>query len=277
MKKSLIPIAVAMVAALTVVSCKNNRKAQSQQPAQEVIQQQKQALADSVLAIIDGLVEKYQEACDKGDFSLNLILSDEEKMLKPDYLLDPSLAPTFVTKDQKITALGYYLADYPVRNAYGMPLDASKEVILKLATEVNYPFDVYKMFADQTIPTSEIVKYEYNAYKERNDLATFWKIQYRILLEIEYLFVKNPELFMGKITEDQNQAITDSWEYFYEAISIYADSDEEMKYIKEHIAAVVGEYSLEEIDALFKTKESAIDACKKDVLHYIDRRNAFLQ
>lgn len=169
------------------------------------------------------------------------------------------------------------MTDYPVRNVYDMPLDASKEVIFKLATEVNYPFDVYKMFADQTISTSEIVKCEYNAYKERNDLASFWRIQYSILMETSYLFVKNPELFVGKLTEEQFQAISDTWQYFIESISILADYDDEIRNIKEGLLALNGEMDKQEIDGMFNTKESTVETFKKDMLHHVDRRNALLK
>jgi len=71
MKNTHILIAVAMVAALSMVSCKNNKKAESQEPTQEEVQEMKQALADSVLAEIDAIAEKLYDASSKS-FRLQL-------------------------------------------------------------------------------------------------------------------------------------------------------------------------------------------------------------
>jgi len=273
MRRPLSFLALAAICSAMMVSCKNKQS----EPTPEEIQAQKVALADSVLSIIDNLAEKYQEAGDSGDFSLNLILSDDEKMVKPDYLLDPDLASTFVTKAQKITALSYYMVDFPVRIAYDMPLDANKEAIIKLTSEINYPVDIDMLFSNFDMPLSEKLKLEYNAYKNKNDLSSLWALQFAALLEAEYIFTNNPELYMSKLTEEQNQAITDSWHYFKEAISILADYDDEAFETKKLLDSFEGTISDEEIDTLYTTREDAIDTYKKDILHIIDRRNALLQ
>jgi len=271
MKKSHILIATAIVAALSIVSCKNNNKVQ--EPTHEEIQEQKQALADSMLSIIDNLVVKYQEAADNADFTLSFVLSDEEKIVKPDYLLDPGLASTFVTKDQKITALGYYLIDLIVLSAYDMPLDENKEAIAKLAAEVNYPADVDKIFNDFTIPASEILKQEYKVYKERNDLTTFWKIQLAICTEIAYIFSSNPDLYLKYIPYETNVGYNNQSQYLYEAIKQLAPYDEDMNVIYNCYVEWYGEGPGIDVNVGYETVESSIDSYKKDRDIYTKFRN----
>ncbi len=106
MIKNNILIALAMLAVLTMVSCKNNnKKAQSQDPTQEEVQEMKQALADSVLAEIDAFVDEYIDASSKSFKIRDLELTENEKSVRPDYLLDPSVANNLVTRSQKINAL----------------------------------------------------------------------------------------------------------------------------------------------------------------------------
>jgi len=276
MKKTYILIALAMVAALSMVSCKNNNK-NTQEPTQEEVQEQKQALADSVLSVIDDLAVKFIESCDKGDFSLNLVLTDEEKMVKPDYLLDPSLASTFVTKSQKITALAYLFVDYLVLSAYDMPLEATNEAIAKLAAEVNYPADIDEMFNDCTTPPSNYIKQVYNAYKERNDLAAFWKFQYGILLETAYVISNNPELYYKYINDETNAAINEQWVDFENAVKLLAPYDEEISSINNLAADWFGNETEYDINEGYESIESAIATYKEYSDKYAEFRNLLLE
>jgi len=56
------------------------------------------------------------------------------------------------------------------------------------------------------MPLSEKIKKEYEACRERGDLAYFWQFQYAIMIETGYIIAHNPELFFSKITEEQWQA-----------------------------------------------------------------------
>jgi len=118
-----------------MVSCKNNKKSQNQEPTPEEIQAQKVALADSVLVQIDAIYENFQKASEESFKIGELILTEEESMIKPDYLLEPSFANTLVTKSQKVNALGIYLMDLAARIIYDMPLDETKEVITSICPE----------------------------------------------------------------------------------------------------------------------------------------------
>jgi len=224
MKKSYILIALAMVVALTMVSCKNNKKVK--EPSQEEVQEMKQALADSVLAYIDTCAEKLCDANSKSFRIKTMELTEKEKMVKPDYLLDPSVANTLVTKKQKVNALAIYSIELLVRKIYDMPQEETKEVIAKLAVEVNHPTDVDFFMSD--IPTSEKFKREYEICKERGDVAYFWQFQYALLVETGYLLVQNPELFFSKISEEQLFEYGNIAQVIYDAIDELSEYDEEM-------------------------------------------------
>lgn len=271
MRKSFIFIAFAMVAALTVASCKNNRKVKA--PAADEILEQKQAIADSVLSVIDNLIVGYQEAADKGDISLELVLSDKDKMVKPDCFLDPNLAPTFVTKEQKTTALGYYLIDYIFRIAYDMPVEANKEAIFRLAADVNYPVNLDKLFDGSFVPSSDIIKQEYSVYKDRNDLASFWSLQFAFGTEIAYVLSFNPELYYKYISNETNAAYNSQGEYLYEAVKLLAPYDEEAKTIYDFYVGWYGEGSDIDIDDGYETIESSIVSYKEESDKYVQFRN----
>jgi len=274
MKKSLILIAVAMVAALTVVSCKNNRKAQSQQPTQEEIQEMKQALADSVLAKIDEYAERLFVASDGTMQFHKLELTEEEKIVKPDYLLDPSFASTLVTKSQKVNALAIYLTEYEIRRSYDMPLDEIKEVIAKLAVELNFSFD-FKSIKKDT-PVSELIKEQYNNLKERGDLAYFWQFQFATLTESSYILA-NTDVIFNKMSANEERALDECWQVLHKSIEELAQYDEEMSMVNDCWKKTVIEQSEEDKAVKFANLESVKQTLtdNKDIL--IARRNALLQ
>jgi len=140
MKRTLTLITCAAVCCAMMVSCKNAKTAE---PTQEEIQAQKQALADSVLAQIDAIADEYFVVSESAFRIPEFKLSEEEKMVKPDYLLEPSFANTLVTKSQKVNAMAIYIVELAIRKIYDIPMDEAKEVIAKLAVELNYevPYD----------------------------------------------------------------------------------------------------------------------------------------
>jgi len=275
MKNTHILIAVAMVAALSMVSCKNNKKTQSQEPTQEEVQEMKQALADSVLAEIDAFVEKNIDASSKKFRLQEMELTDAEKLVKPDYLLDPSTANNLVTRSQKINALAIFVSEQGIRKIYDMPLEETKEVIARLAAEVNHPIDVDLLTSDAA--PSEKLKREYEFCKERGELSYFWQFHYALTAETSYILAQNPELFFNKITDEQWQAYIKSLESKFYAINKLAKYDPEMAVLYDFKQQFSVRPSEEERDAVFTSCEGAKNFYIANKDKYIDRRNALLQ
>ncbi len=273
MKTNYILIALAMIAALTMVSCKNsNKKAQSQEPTQEEVQEMKQALADSVLTYIDAIADEYFVASENTFRIPNFELSEEEKMVKPDFLLEPSFANTLVTKSQKINALGIYLIDLAARIIYDMPLDETKEVITKLAVELNLDANT-----DFEMPLSEKIKKEYENSKARGELAYFWQFENAIIAETGYILAQNPELFFSHITEEQWQQYLKRTDEKNKAMRELARYDEEMATVWEIFSQNSPVSSPEELSKVSASIESEKQFRIANKDKFIAKRNALLQ
>jgi len=274
MKKSYIFIALAMVSALSIVSCKCSSK-KSQEPTQEEIQAQKQALADSVLKKIDAFADVFFQASENRFHFRRFELTEQEKLVKPDYLLDPLEADKFVTKSQKVSALAIYIIDMGVREIYDMPTEKAREVIAKFVADLNYPYDIDQRDAD--IPRSERIKQEYNKCKENGDLAFFWQFQNVVIGEVSYILSQNPELFFSKITEEQLQQFVKWVNEKNKAMRELAKYDADMANVLEFNKNISFIQSPDE----FKKSNATIESSKQFRIankdKYIARRNAFLQ
>jgi len=196
------------------------------EPSHIDVKDRKSALASSVLAEIDAFAERYWNAHDKSFNFKDFGLTDKEKLTKPNYLLDPSVANNLVTKSQKINALAMYVMDIAICKAYDMPYDDRKEAAIKLAAELNIPFDMEYSIGDE--PVSEKIKATYKSCKERGDVSLFWQFQYAIIYEGIYILSRNPELFLSRITEEQWEAWAVVKETRLEALKELAKYDEEI-------------------------------------------------
>jgi len=276
MKRTLTLIALIAICSSMMVSCKNNsKKSQSQKPTSEEIQQQKQALVDTVLAKIDELALQYQNAREDCFRFRKMILTDEEKKVKPDYLLDPSVAKTLVTKSQKINALAIYIADIGIYKAYDMPYDDVRDAALKLAADLNAPFDFENTTSNE--PVSKKMKSRYDAFRERGELSFFWQLEYAIVFEIYYIIANNPDLFFSKMTEEEYQALIVAKRARLAAIEELAKYDDEMAQVwafrnKDRVIAT---------DEERDRKDQSIESAKQYIIankdKYIAKRNALLQ
>lgn len=273
MKKLPLFIALAVLATLSMVSCNNNKKDYSKRNMRKEIQEQKEALADSVLAQIDALADSYIRATENGFNFSDLELAEKEKNVKPDYLLDPSEVNKLVTKSQKVNALAIYTLELSVRQIYGMPVAATKEAITKLTLDLNHPIDRKSKIGDEL--TSEKIRSNYNACKEMGELEYFWQFHNALLRETDYLLAKDPDLYLNHITEDELCAFNQQWVDFYYAISLYAKYDDDMAKIYNTFS--INDMSVDAILANYSNIKTAKETYRSNKFQFVEKRNALLQ
>jgi len=272
MKHTLTLFAVMAISSAMMVSCKN---AKTQEPTPEEIEAQKMALADSVLAIVDNLSAKYQEVSNDANLFDVINLTDEQKLVKPDYLLDLSLAETLLTREQKTNALAIYATDLLVRQLFDMPTDEANAVISKLLADLNRPLDPSILSSDKK--ASEMLVEQYNKIKEIGEVTYFWKFQFAVLLEVEYFLSKDPDLYLANYTEEMNRACIDEWKYIMNALVALAPYDDEIKTILEDWSTLYNNMTPEEVNACFETVEKAKETYKSGKFNVEVVRNSLLQ
>ena len=272
MKKYYLFIALAMVAGMTV-SCKNNKKAEADA---EVVEAAKTILADDVLATLDEIAKPFIDDAGKVEAQqiIAVNLTDKEKLVKPDYLLDPNEASNFVTKSQKLNALAVLLIERTIREAYGMPVDETEDVIAHLVVDLNFPISFDNM---DKMSISERAAETYKQYKERNDLASFWQFQFALVSESAYLVSRNPDIFFRNITEEQFAIYNNRVFSCNSAVRELAKYDEEVaaafKVFEENRYVGTREEAMELYSSLTSAKQTIIDS--KDLI--AARRAALLK
>lgn len=277
MKKIYALITIATAFAFLMTSCQGDeQKTSTQNNIKKSIQEQ--TLADSVITKLEKIATKYIKNTDSTPLQSFAKLTNEDKMVKPDYLLDPAEASKFITKKQKVNGLAIYSVDYFIRQIFDMPLNETKEAIAKLAAEVNHPIDFETTINWGENLSTEKVKKLYNLCKERGELTYFWQYENAVIREIDYLLAKNPNFF-GKLSEKEWQAHLAQWATIKEALGTLAEYDDEMKQAAE-LANINNDKDMDDetfISKFFADIKTATETYKQDIFHFIRTRTMLIQ
>lgn len=145
-----------------------------------------------------------------------LVLTEKEKKVKPDYLLPLSKAKDLLTLSQKWSALAVYDIDIQVAKIYDMPIEEYKQVLAKLALEVNSP-----------AVSANIKNYDFGAYfnaiykenLENGTLDIYWGAIASGIIESLYIFTQNIDKFMLSFTDETASEMTYRIILVHEAIT----------------------------------------------------------
>ncbi len=222
----LILLAASAVALFNFVSCRNAGKTDSQKPSEQ--DSTKVELAQEVLSYIDSLAGFYAATAENYEQSAPAFtagLTDREKMVKPEYLLDPRMANQLITRNQKINALAILITERPIRLAYGLPVDATDEAMAKLAADLHHsvPFDNIR---DKS--ASDCIREHYEDCRSNGDLAYFWKFTFALQCNLIYLISENCDRFFDNVTDEQYDIFFQRWASTLKAAKLIAEYDSEM-------------------------------------------------
>lgn len=257
---------------LTVTSCGNrNAGNNSDETSSASVEAQKCAIADSILVLFDSYAKEYGDI-PQSEMAVDFKLSDKEKLVKPTYLLDPEIASTMVTKQQKINALAILLVETQVRKAYDLPTDKSSEAIIKLSTELNTPIDLEDAM-NFDIPASEKARTIYQTCKERGDLSYFWRFNFALVTEMEYIIANNPDIFFKNVSEENLAFYAERNKSLSAGIRQLAKYDSEMNQLNEFIMSNMVAHNLAVDNQMFRNKEMARQSFKDYKEYFCDIRN----
>lgn len=217
-----------MILAVLVVSCKDKKSSQqeeSKETEDAVIDAAKDVLTDDVLALLDEYAD---------DFIANFVdiqpvfaanLTSEEKMVKPDWFLEPAKVNELVTKSQKVNALAILLCDRPIMESLGVPTQDYDKVIGKLLSELNNPFD----FSDvQNMSIAEKIQKNFQVCKERGETQYVWNFALAAQNELMFIISRNPSAFLDNITEEDYQKVYRRYDNCIKAAVALAPYDKEI-------------------------------------------------
>ena len=193
MKKSSF-FAVAFVALLASCGGGNNQEAtETQEKSFE--QEQLEAFVKMQVDSIASEWAKYQDvpflaSIHQGKFEL----SDEEKLVKPEYLLETSQLSDLVSLSQKYRALAMLDIDCTIAKAYDMPAEDFESAMAKLVVDIDdSAIEDFSENMNEGMAREEAITTLYDTEDENGRINFFWEAMTAAFVEQVYILANHPD------------------------------------------------------------------------------------
>lgn len=207
--------ALAAVAAVAMVSCSGNKAQQNQEnqePAAIEETFEEQQIKAGMKVQLDSLTQCWLRLKPMSVVQSvkdgKVVLTDEEKKVKPSYLLDaPAVYPVLETLSQKYRALVMFDFDREIAKIYDMA-DTYKEPMEKITVDINDPAVKYLVDNIETKPYEEVMNEVYRMEEESGRANLFWECAATAIIEQLWILTNNQEKFLASFTDKDAEDIT---------------------------------------------------------------------
>lgn len=216
-------ITIILFAALLVIpSCKNrnqnNEETKDLVSAEEILSENLKVSAAN-LAESAKKMKRIPFATKNADGTF--ALTDKEKMVKPDYLLDPAIANNLISFIQKYRVIAMLGADLMITNLYEMANTDYKNAVNKLLVDLNdnalnqiasIDWSMENEYFQEDFDT--FVDEEYEAGRQN----FFWESAAAFMVEQVYILTRNIDKFMPMFTDETAADVTYNFVCVHEGI-----------------------------------------------------------
>lgn len=228
MKKYLIVAA----AALLLAACTGKKKAQDAPAEEAQLPFEEVQIMKGMSVRLDSLTEQFARIKPFGIFTKTedgaVALTEEEKMVKPDYLMNPAeLADKLDNLSMKYRACAVYQDDQVVAKVYDME-DVYTAPLTKLLVEINDPSQKYAIEHANDANVKEVV---FKMAEESGRLGYIWQAAASGIIENLYILNQNQEKFLVSFTDEDAENVTFNVVCLVEAYAELAEIDPQFKNI----------------------------------------------
>lgn len=262
------------IAIIAMPSCKNsNNKTKEEAPdyAQATIDElTSDALETDMANLIESAKKIKSVPFAKAQKDGKLHLTEKEKMVKPDYLLDPAYASSLVTLNQKYRAVGMLTSDKSIAELYEMPVVSYSESIFKLLTDINDP----ALMEFYTLPSYDIetnkeafsifVDDEYAAGR----INYFWEGVAAGMVEQVFILTRNIDKFMPMFTDETASEITYNFVCVHDGLTKTVNATPEMASLNEILEPlyVINAINVEQLRSQLEELKDEVEVARKALL-----------
>ena len=191
-------------------------------------------------------------------------LTKEEKQVKPDYLLNPSVAESATTLAEKYRVMAALEVDKNIAKLYEMPIEDYEKAITKLAADINDPS--FKIL-DQGTDAAESTQALYDAMNENSRINYFWQIAAASLIEQIYVASKNSDKFLAAFDDDAAANTTFRIVLILDALNRLAEYDPDIKPVAEALSTLdtLNAITVDELKTQLAESKEHIEAARKAI------------
>lgn len=227
------------IAAVAFTACGGNKSAQNVEDAENEKSFEQEQVEEKIKIELDSLASelgklKKLPLLQEGENGIQL--TEQEKQVKPDYLLDPSAAESATTLAEKYRMISALGVDKTVAAMYDMPVDEYSAAISKLVADINDPSFKEIDDAGTIYETSQAL---YAAMEKNGRINFFWQLVATSLVEELYVLTQNIDKFIVVFDDESASSITFRIVLLTDAISRLAEYDPEFEPVAKAIEPLV--------------------------------------
>lgn len=136
----------------------------------------------------------------------NVLLSSDNKKVKPDYLADPAtIEPLLETLCLKYRALAVFQVDRSIAELYDMR-DVYTPSLKKISAQLNDP--AIELLQNAQGDYSQIATQIYNMEEESGRVSMFWQMAASYLIEQLFVLTKSENMILASLTDQEADELT---------------------------------------------------------------------
>ena len=233
MKK--LSILAAVVVAIVFSAC-GNKTAQNVESADSMKSFEQSQIEANIKMQIDSIAVEFSKIDQPPFFKTTkegIQITEEGKLVKPDYLLAASVAEEAVTLAEKYRVMTALSIDKKVAELYEMPTEDYEKAIGKLAAEINDPsFKVLENPGAVFETTSAL----YQEMEKNGRINYFWQIAAAALVEQLNVISQTQDQFLTPFTDETAANVTYRIILILDAVNRLAQYDPDIQPVAKAIA-----------------------------------------
>ena len=255
--KKLSFFAVAL-AAMAFAACGGNKSAQTEENSDSLVVFEQQQIEAAIKMNFDSLAAEVARLKQLPVVQKNgmIVLTDEEKQVRPHYLLDLSVAEEAMTLAEEYRVLSALEVDKEVAALYDLPMEGYDKAIAKLVADINDPS--FKVL-DSEYSIYESSQMLYDAMNENGRINFYWQIVSASLVEQLYIISQNADKFLASFDDDAASNVSLRIILIQDAINRLTEYDPELLPVAEAI------------DPLAVINATTVDEFKKQIVEAGDQ------
>lgn len=268
-------LAIAAFAAMLLASCGGQNAQQSTDEAvedsasaaiafeQSQIKESIKANIDSIAAAMNG--KSFNNVFDNAKNG-KIVLTEEEKKVKPEYLFQPDVAKDLATYSQKYAALPVLMLDREVAKLYDIDVTEYDNAIAKLTSEINDP-----AFKEMTETDGNLIaKHQalYDGMDKEGRINFYWILSAAGVVENLYVMSQNVDKFLADYSDEDVENITFRLVCILDALDRLSVYDPQIPGIAESLSPlkVLNAVTVEEFKSQLATAKADIEASRNSLL-----------
>ena len=272
---------ILLSAALVLASCSGNKNSQTEEnPYAEELAFQEEQIKAGMNQRLDSLTTLFLNMKPVTEIGFNeegkVVLSADEKKVKPDYLFVPSeYDGKLETLSQKYRAIMIYYIDRIVAQAYDMS-DIYAIPLAKLMTELNDPAINKLSTLSDKADKKAAMQDAYKTCEENGRLNYFWETNAAGIIERMFILSQNQDKLLAVMTDKDAEDITFQFMLLIEAYKELAEYNTDLRQLYNACLkplAKIDAISVAQLREQLNSVKSDLYQSRSNLLLYKESRN----